>query len=193
VSDHLVIFDVAGTLATAPERGPAERVADALGLDAGELREPLLTYDADGPDDLAAWLGRPEAEDAIEAIWIEDQEAARPLPGALEALERLAGEATLAVLANVWNPYLVGVLDHFGDAFDTHVTYRAYSFATGVALPDPRALTMLLDVAGVPSGRAVYVATDVAAARAVGVRTIQVGADVASVADVDLAAVAWAP
>jgi FMN phosphatase YigB (HAD superfamily) len=193
VSDHLVIFDVAGTLATAPGRGPAERIADALGLDAAELREPVLTYDADGPDDLAAWLGRPDAADAIEAIWVEDQDAAEPLPGALETLERLAGEATLAVLANVWNPYLVGVLDHFGDAFDTLVAYRAYSFATGVALPDPRALTMLLDVAGVPAGRTVYVATDVAAAQAAGVRTIRVGVDVPSVADVDLASVAWAP
>ena len=43
-------------------------------------------------------------------------------------LGRIAGEAqqgmrrerdTLAVLADVWMPYLVGVLDHFGEAFDS--------------------------------------------------------------------------
>lgn len=192
--DTLVIFALGDTLVAGPEDAAEGRLADALGLDEaarGALSVALTTTAFEDPAAIAAWLDRPDAADAIEDVWLAEQTAATPLPGADATLERLAAEGfTLAVLANAWEPYLAGVLDHLGDRFDASVAFRAYSFATGIRKPDPRAFTQLLEVAGVPPTHAVMVGAslehDIAPARALGLQTVWIGQDVDGVGDVRL-------
>ncbi|HEY0132352.1 MAG TPA: HAD family hydrolase [Allosphingosinicella sp.] len=186
----VVFLDIGATLVGADVKGPASRIGALLGLD-GEgrraLRGALMTTDFWTPEEVAAHLvvslgAEPEAAArASREIWESQRADARPLPGAPEALARLAAEGCrLGLISNIWRPYLESVRSHYGALFDDHVEPRLqlFSFQVGAAKPGPGIFTEALRRAGVGPERAVMVGDsydeDVAPAAALGMRTVWV-------------------
>jgi HAD superfamily hydrolase (TIGR01509 family) len=190
----LAIFDIGNTLVRGPGRGPAKRLAEVLGLDAERrraLRDALMTRPFERPEEVAAFLGRPDAEPAVTELWRAQEHEAEPVEGALGALAALSDDGVrLALVSNIWRPYLTSVRRHFGAFFDAHIPeeLQLFSFQVGRAKPDAAMFTRALAVARVSPADAVMVGDtydeDIAPAAALGMRTIHVGTDVGSVADV---------
>jgi len=190
VGGPVVFLDIGATLVGADVKGPASRIGAMLGLDRERrraLRAALMTTDFRAPEEVAAHLvdslgAEPEAAaSAAREIWESQTGDARPLPGAPEALARLAGGGRrLGLISNIWRPYLESVRRHYGSLFEDHVEPRLqlFSFEVGAAKPDPGIFTEALRRAGVGPERAVMIGDsydeDIAPAAALGLRTVWV-------------------
>ncbi|NHA69342.1 HAD family hydrolase [Phycicoccus flavus] len=191
MTSALVVLDIGETLVTGPDRGPARRVAELVGADretARRMQRVLMTTDAAGPDEAAAALAPvvpavPAAalRAAVGDVWEAQRHDARPVPGALSALTALVDAGIgLAVLSDIWPPYLASVRDAYGAFFDEHVpeALQTFSFRVGTGKPSPEGLARLLSRAGVAPGAAVMVGDsvrkDLEPAAALGVATVHV-------------------
>ena len=184
----LVLLDLGGTLVRGPARGPASRIAAALGLSAQDkaaLHEALMTTPFEQPDEVAAFLRARDVpagaalEEAVAGVWTAQQTEAQPIDGAIEALLELRRhEIRLGVVSNIWKPYLDGVRAQLGTLLDELVepSLRLYSFRERCAKPAPELLRRALERARVDPVDAVMVgdsyANDIAPAAALGVRTV---------------------
>jgi HAD superfamily hydrolase (TIGR01509 family) len=185
-ADPLLIFDIGDTLISGPGRGPARRIGDACGLDRGrrrELHHALMTVDFGDPAAVADWmrrrLGVDGAEPVVTEVWLAQEREAEPVDGALAALQRLRAEGfRLALLSNIWAPYLTAARRHFGAFFDAHIPadLQVFSYRLGAAKPDLRGFDVLLRNAAVPTDRCVMIGDaydlDIEPAGRLGLRTI---------------------
>lgn len=187
--DPVVFLDVGATLVGADVKGPASRIGASLGFDAERrraLRKALMTTDFETPDEVAAHLGDSFGADPAAAarvsreIWAAQEGDARPLPGAPEALARLAESTRLGLVSNIWRPYLESVRRHYGALFDARIEpgLQLFSFQLGMAKPARAVFVEALRRAEVPPERAVMVGDsydeDLAPAAALGMRTVWV-------------------
>jgi HAD superfamily hydrolase (TIGR01509 family) len=186
---RLAVLDIGGTLVTGPDRGPARRIAELAGMDDGQrraLHAALMTQPFESPSAVAdftrATLGVHAAE-AIEEVWVAQLGEAEPIEGVLPALEAMLGRGLrLALLSNIWLPYLESVRRHFGDFFDEHIpeALQVFSFRAGLAKPDPRLLRRVLEAARVDPADAVMIGDsydkDIAPAAELGMGTVRVTA-----------------
>lgn len=188
MSGGLIVLDIGSTLVEGPPRGPAARLADAIGLAGPErcaLRHALMTTDLVDPE--AAYdlvrerFGRSgdSVWAAVARIWDAQQTEARPIPGAAEALKRLVARGhRLALLSNIWTPYLRSALEHFGEFFNAHIPQelQLFSCREGLAKPAPELFSRVLVRAGARADEAVMVgdsyAKDIEPATAAGMRTL---------------------
>jgi HAD superfamily hydrolase (TIGR01509 family) len=186
---RLVVFDIGGTLVTGPDRGPARRIAELADLTDDQCRSlhaALMTEPFETPAAAADYTRATldaDAAAAVEEVWRAQLTEAEPIPGALRELEELVERGTrIALLSNIWRPYLESARRHFGDFFDAHVPepLQVFSFRAGLAKPDPRLFTRVLETAGVDAAGAVMVGDsyekDIAPAHALGMRTRHVAA-----------------
>jgi HAD superfamily hydrolase (TIGR01509 family) len=187
---QLVVLDIGATLVDGPAKAPASRIAALLGLDAAqkaELRRALMTTAFDGPGEVAARvrdisrLPRTIVDPAVADVWAAQEEEAQPLDGALDTLHELRrGGLRLALISNIWQPFLTAVRKHFGPFFDAHIpaALQLYSFREGCAKPSPQLFRRVLLAAGVAPTDAVMVgdsyAEDVEPAAALGMSTVLV-------------------
>lgn len=188
MSAPLVVFDIGSTLVEGPAPGPASRIAEVIGLDRPRTRAlhgALMTTDYAGPGDVCAvvrerfGLAGPEVEAALATVWAAQEEEARPMPGALEALQNFVARGyRLALLSNIWSPYLRSVRRLFGEFFDAHIPteLQLYSCREGLAKPAPELFRRILDRAGASPARTLMVgdsySRDVEPAAAAGMRTL---------------------
>jgi HAD superfamily hydrolase (TIGR01509 family) len=182
---RLVVLDIGGTLVTGPDRGPARRIAELAGMTDPQrraLHAALMTRPFAAPSEVAAFARDELAarvDAAVEAVWAAQRTEARPVEGALAVLEgMLASGLRLALLSNIWRPYLDSVRRHFGAFFDEHVPeeLQVFSFEAGRAKPDRNLFERVLHAAGVGPGEAVMVGDshdkDIAPAQALGMGTV---------------------
>jgi HAD superfamily hydrolase (TIGR01509 family) len=190
IAAELVVLDIGATLVEGPPKAPASRIAAHLGLDAAQkavLRGALMTTPFGGPGDVAALvrhvsgLPRVVVDPVVSEVWDAQLREARPLPGALEALAELrAGGLRLALISNIWPPYLAAVREHFGAFFDEHIpeALQRFSFREGCAKPGPQLFERALRAAGVAARDAVMVgdsyAEDIEPAARLGISTVLV-------------------
>jgi HAD superfamily hydrolase (TIGR01509 family) len=202
-TEPFVILDIGRTLVNGPARGPAARIAATLGLSGTQkraLRRALMTRPFTSPSDVAEFARRelslPNAERAIADLWTAQEHETKPVPGALDALMALRGQgARLALISNIWQPYLTSVRRHFGAFFDEHIppALQLFSFQVGHAKPEREIFERALSAAGIHAAAAVMVGDsydeDIAPAAALGMATVWVDPDgsgtVRSVAEVD--------
>jgi len=193
VTAPLAVFDVGSTLVEGPARGPASRIAAALGIDATgkrELQQILMTSDCSSPQQLCAvvderlGLGGAAVTAAVTEVWDAQQNEAHPVPGAARALDSFVAHGwRLALLSNIWPPYLQSVRRLFGDFFDEHIPagLQLFSCREGVAKPAPELFRRVLERAEVSPGAALMVGDsygkDIEPAAAVGMRTLWLVAD----------------
>jgi HAD superfamily hydrolase (TIGR01509 family) len=186
----LVILDIGATLVTGPDRGPWSRLAAQLALAPTQklaLRNALMTTALDSPEQLSSLLSecmgidRARALRTARGLWAAQSCEAHALDGAEATLWRLAQAGyRLALLSNIWSPYLASVRTHFGGFFDEHVPpeLQLFSFREGLAKPAPELFLRLLDRAGAEASEAVMVGDsyyeDIAPAAKLGIATIWV-------------------
>jgi HAD superfamily hydrolase (TIGR01509 family) len=184
----LVLLDIGGTLVSGPAGGPAGRIARALGLDAAQRRilaETLMTSAFDGPAAVARFLAqafgvpRDAAAETAAGIWHAQEGEARPWPGARDAVQGLREAGLrLAVVSNIWPPYLTATRHHYADLLDDWIPRERqfYSFREGRAKPAPELFRAALAAAGAPAHRCVMVGdsyrADIEPAMALGMRTV---------------------
>jgi FMN phosphatase YigB (HAD superfamily) len=188
----LLIFDLGSTLVDGPEHGPARQVADLAGLEIAQkhaLHRLLMTRDFEGPEDAVTAArerlmpAAPGLDDALRQVWAAQRVAAYALPGALDTLEALVGAYRLAVLSNIWTPFLAAAGEALGGFLDRHVPaeLQVFSCRAGTMKPDLGLLSDLLRRAGVVPRDAVMIGDshekDVAPALALGMRAIWVSED----------------
>ncbi len=199
----LVILDIGSTLVTGPPRGPAQRIAEEAGASeaaARRMHQVLMISNFSGPDEAAAALvdisGVKETQlrAAVASIWRGQCADARPIPGAADALYGLVHEGVrLALLSDIWPPYLESVREFYGDLFDQHIPSRLqlFSFREGISKPSTELVGQLLDRAGASSAAAVMVGDsyrkDIEPAAALGLHTVYIRPDTASPREAPLA------
>jgi HAD superfamily hydrolase (TIGR01509 family) len=103
----------------------------------------------------------------------------RPVPGALELLDRLQPETRLGIISNNLLREQLEKIRYCG--IDRYVDVTVISEGAGVAKPDPRIFAMALAEAGCTAAEAVMVGdawrTDIAGALAAGIRPVWVNWD----------------
>lgn len=190
MSHGLAILDIGATLVTGPSRGPASRIATSAGLDAtrkAALREDLMTRPFASPGEVVGHadpLGGPAAERldrAVREVWSAQRHESQPIEGAIRAVRDVHEHGLrLAVVSNIWEPYLESVREHLGALLDAHVApeLQLFSFREGYAKPAPELFLRALERAGVDPGEAVMIgdsyAEDIAPAAALGIATVWV-------------------
>lgn len=190
MSVRLAILDLGATLVTGPARGPWSRIAERLGLDAmhkAALREALMTTPFERPEEVAAFLhargapGGAAIERAVAEVWSAQCTEAEPIAGAADALAGLRAHGIpLAVISNIWPPYLEAVRVHLGAFLDAHVApeLQLFSFRERCAKPAPELFRRVLERAGVAPAEAVMIgdsyAEDVEPAARLGIPTVWV-------------------
>jgi HAD superfamily hydrolase (TIGR01509 family) len=186
----LVVLDIGATLVTGPDRGPWSRLAAELGLTPAQktaLRAALMTTALDTPEQVSSFLSermgveRERALRAADDLWDAQSREAHALDGVERTLRHLAqGSNRLALLSNIWCPYLASVRTHFGDFFDEHIPpeLQLFSFREGLAKPAPELFLRLLDRAGTEAHEVVMVGDsyyeDIEPAAKLGIATIWV-------------------
>lgn len=184
---RLAVLDIGGTLVTGPDRGPARRIAELAGLDDEQrraLHAALMTQPFEAPEQAAAFASHafgPAAARATTEVWEAQLSEAEPVEGAPAALEALLDRGLrLALLSNIWRPYLDSVRHHLGPFFDEHIpeALQVFSFRVGLAKPDPRLFTRVLEAARVDPAGAVMIGDsydkDIAPAAELGMGTVRV-------------------
>ena len=200
----LVILDIGSTLVTGPPRGPATRIAELAGAHKEAVQRihgVLMTSDFSGPYEAAAALvevagvGETELVAAVASVWQSQRTDARPIPGAADALRRLVqGGTRLALLSDIWPPYLESVRASYGELFDQHIPSRLqlFSFREGIGKPSTELVSRLLNRAGVTPAAAVMVGDsyrkDVEPAVALGLGTVYIRPHTAPAREAPLAA-----
>jgi HAD superfamily hydrolase (TIGR01509 family) len=186
----LVVFDIGATLVAGPDAAPWSRLASELELKAAEkamLRESLMTRAFLTAGELATFIADAVGIDvgaslpAIERLWGAQMGESRPLEGAARAIERLyAAGLRLAVISNIWLPYLASVRTHFGSLFDHCVApeLQLFSFEQGLAKPAPELFARVLERSRAKAGETVMVGDsyfeDIAPAVRLGMGTVWV-------------------
>lgn len=182
----MVFFDIGSTLIEGPPAGPAQRLAEMLGLGKpalAELRRLLFTTELRGPDELGGVLARRFGADSERAraasadLWRAQLEEAYVLPGAAEAIAHLrAAGIERGYLSNIWPPFY----GRFAREFPVEAASPAVflSFRTGLLKPDPAAFLQALEACGTHPATSVMVGdtyeNDIAPAIALGMRTVWV-------------------
>lgn len=188
MSTPLVVLDIGSSLVEGPARGPASRIAEAIGLDAARkrvLHQLLMTVDYAGPFDVCTavheqlGLASPAFESAVVGIWHAQESEARPIPGALEALQAFVVHGyRLALLSNIWTPYFRSVCRVFGDFFDAHIPpeLQLLSCREGLTKPAPELFDRVLRRAGADPAETLMVgdsySKDIRPAADCGMRTL---------------------
>jgi HAD superfamily hydrolase (TIGR01549 family) len=188
VSRPLIIFDIGSSLVEGPSRGPASRIAETVGLDVSskrELHRMLMTTDYAGPED--AWTDARERlglvgsaiQSAIADVWAAQEKEARPISGAFDVLKELTVKGyRLALLSNIWTPYLQSVRQLLGDFFDAHIPaeLQLFSCREGLMKPAPELFARVLERGGADPALALMVGDsydkDIAPAAMFGMRTL---------------------
>lgn len=186
----IVFLDIGATLVEGPDRGPAGRIRDKLGLDraAGRaLNKALMTHAWTDPAAVAAWVADnfalpfAAAIEAVSEIWSAQLVEAQPVHGAPEAVRRLR-EAGLRIglVSNIWHPYLESARRHYREQFKamSGTAPQLFSYVEGVAKPDATLYRRAIERTGCRPEDCVmigdtYVA-DIEPALAAGMRTIWV-------------------
>lgn len=187
MSEPLVILDVGSTLVDGPDQGPASRIAALCGLDtAGKeaLSHALMVTNFAGPATVTGFLHdrfglhRERTQAAVDEIWARQEVEARPINGAVGVLESLvASGLRLALISNIWPPFLRSVRQHFGSFFDQYIPaeLQLFSCLEGLAKPAPALFTRALGRADARPDRSVMVGDsyhkDIAPAIALGLHT----------------------
>jgi putative hydrolase of the HAD superfamily len=134
----------------------------------------------------ACGIDTTDLDDAVTALLAEFEQGdvwTRPIPGAREALDRLAARGfALAVVSNadgtVEQQLIADALCQVGPGTGVEVGAVLDSTAVGVSKPDPAIFEMALDALGVTAERTIHVgdtpAADVAGALAAGIRPVLV-------------------
>ena len=160
MSAPLIIFDIGSSLIEGPSRGPASRIAETVGLDISSkrgLHRLLMTTDYADPED--AWtdarkklgLASPAVRSAIADVWRAQEEEATLISGAFEVLQELAARGyRLALLSNIWTPYLRSVRRLLGDFFNAYIPseLQLFSCREGLVKPSPELFERVLGRAG---------------------------------------------
>jgi HAD superfamily hydrolase (TIGR01509 family) len=144
-----------------------------------------MTTPFEHPDEVAAFLRARDSnlgadlEQAVDEVWTAQRHEARPIAGAAEAVRALADSGLrIAVISNIWAPYLDAVRAHFGDFLDDRVdaALQLFSFRQGCAKPAPALFLRALEVAGVEPAAAAMIgdsyAEDIEPAALLGLRTV---------------------
>ncbi|CAI7977302.1 conserved hypothetical protein [Frankia sp. Hr75.2] len=188
MTPRLVVLDIGATLVTGPDRGPARRIAELSGLDTEQrrrLHRMLMTTDLSGPAAAATaahqrlgLTGR-ALEQAIRAVWTAQCLEARLIPGTSDVLCALVGRGyRLALLSNIWNPYLISVRSVLGDFFAEHIPadLQLFSCLEGIAKPAPELFERVLRRATAEPSDAIMVGDsyekDIEPAMACGMRSV---------------------
>jgi HAD superfamily hydrolase (TIGR01509 family) len=185
---RLAIFDIGSTLVDGPAEGPAAQIARGLGLDErlyAQLATGLMTMQLTSPDAVSVMVrtlaGEGPVERVVEDVWRAQECATEPIEGAAEAMADLARNGfDLALVSNIWQPYVTSVRRHFGAFFDRHIRpeLQLFSYRAGSAKPSPRMLQDALRLAGVAAEDAVMVGdsylTDIEPAAGLGMKTVWV-------------------
>jgi len=187
VTAPLIVLDIGSSLVDGPARGPAARIADIAGLDRRQkraLHQLLMTTDyGDAADACASIQERlglgPDVEPAVTGVWDAQENEAEMIPGALEALQAFAAWGyRLALLSNIWTPYLRSVRRALGEFFDAHIPaeLQLLSCREGLAKPAPALFARVLERAGSSASQTLMIgdsyANDIAPAIACGMRTL---------------------
>jgi HAD superfamily hydrolase (TIGR01509 family) len=155
----IAFLDIGGTLVNGPPKGPAARLAAPLDLSGAEqerLRTALMTHRWEHPQSVTDFVcegfakARPAAEHAIARLWADQEVEATPIEGAIAAITAIAESGLrLAIISNIWHPYLVAVERHFGGLIDRFVdpALRFYSYREGVAKPSEEIFRRALSAA----------------------------------------------
>jgi FMN phosphatase YigB (HAD superfamily) len=179
---RLVILDIGSTLVTGPSSGPASRIARRLGLGGKQrraLHHALMTMPFASPREVAVFAG--VAPWAVEEVWAAQEGEAEPVDGARAAIEQISeGNCQIALISNIWQPYLTSVERHLGDLFASCIPpkLQLFSFREGHAKPAPVLFERALARAGVAAEDAVMVGDsyreDIEPAAALGMETVWV-------------------
>lgn len=185
-----MILDIGATLVSGPSHGPASRIATRTRLDETRklaLREALMTKPFTSPQEVVAFvraLGGPavaQLDRAVQEVWDAQEHEAEPIADAAEAVRRLHEHGMrLAVISNIWRPYLRSVRRHFGELLDAFVApeLQLFSFREGRAKPAPELFRRVLELADVAAADTVMVgdsyAEDIAPADGLGIGTVWV-------------------
>ncbi len=190
MSEPLVILDVGSTLVNGPDQGPASRIAARVGLDPARkdaLTRALMVTNFAGPAAVSGFLhdrfglDRTRTRAAVDEVWARQEAEARPIDGAAEVLGTLAANGLrLALLSNIWPPFLRSVRQHFGPLFDQHIPaeLQLFSCLEGIAKPAPELFRLAMRRASAGPDETVMVGDsytkDMAPAIALGLGTIWV-------------------
>lgn len=164
VSDDMtgraVIFDIGATLVFGPNCGPASRIAQDLGLSARQkeiLQQALMTREWDRSDAVAEFIshtfgGSKEAvQRAVSTVWHAQEHEATPIDGAFSVLSEIVEAGfKIAILSNIWHPFLESVLRSYGDLFAKSVPdeLRFFSYREGCAKPSEEIFLRVLTATG---------------------------------------------
>jgi len=186
----LVVFDIGSTLVRASSGRIASRIAAELDLapvQEDEVNRALMTKPFSSPIEAADWLKHElrltsqNLQKVIDAIWATQEQEAFPADGAQAVLRRLAAAGIrLALLSNIWYPYMTSVRRYFGEIFDELIPseLQMLSYETGIMKPDPTIFLRLLKAASTPANDAVMVGDsydgDIKPALTIGMRTMWV-------------------
>jgi HAD superfamily hydrolase (TIGR01509 family) len=185
-SAPVVVLDIGSTLVTGPDESPATRIGRSLGLADNHrrtLQHALMTRPFNSPGAVADFVRSLHPDSAVDQVvgevWSAQTTEAQPLPGALEALIELRDHGVrLALLSNIWLPYLQSVRSHFGAFFDEHIPppLQRFSFQAGHEKPTPALFQDVLHAAEVTADRAAMIGdsyrSDIEPAVALGMKTV---------------------
>ncbi|WP_035106900.1 HAD family hydrolase [Desulfovirgula thermocuniculi] len=159
------LFDIGATLVSGPEVSPARQLASTLGLAEEEARRAadlLMTREFSSPREACAALSAlfpltAAQEEAVCRLWAAQETAARPLPGALEAVRRARDLGfAVALVSDIWVPYFRGFLSACPE-IAALVDFCALSFQVGRRKPDGKLFRAALQALGAEPSRAVMV------------------------------------
>lgn len=185
----LVIFDIGATLVEGPATGPAAQLAEAARLDRDAtlaLQRELMIKSLAGSGEVVGLVRElggagDRLETVTQDLWRRQARAARAIAGAAGVLYSLREAGIqLALISNIWPPYLKSVRAQLGGAFDVCVAPELafFSCEQGLAKPDPALFTSALVAAGIEPAEAVMVGDsykeDIAPATDLGLATVWV-------------------
>lgn len=182
----LVLFDIGSTLLEGPPKGPGGRLASAFGLPSdaqARVSDLLFCNSYAGPDHLAQTLAREYslplalALTEVRSLWEAQIEEAYPLPGAQEALDKVAASGhMIAFVSNIWQPFMEAFRRHFPSAYANYRGY--YSFKMGTSKPDTSIFRAALADFGIGAGQTVVVGdtyeNDIRPALSIGMKAVWV-------------------
>lgn len=190
MSEPLVILDVGSTLVDGPDQGPASRIAALCGLDAAgkeALSHALMVTNFAGPAAVTGFLhdhfglDHERTRAAVDEVWARQEVEARPISGTADVLETLvASGLRLALISNIWPPFLRSVRQHFGSFFDQYIPreLQLFSCLEGLAKPAPALFTRVMGRADARPDQSMMVGDsyhkDIAPAIALGLHTVWV-------------------
>lgn len=155
-----IFFDIGGTLATGGKLSPRRLLSARLGLTEKETRRAgrlMMVHPAENPAHLAAALAeilpgreRKRIDSVLAAVWTEQEECVREIPGATQLVKSLKEEGfKVGVISNTWKPLfegfrnacpeLAGLLDH-----------QILSCRTGFKKPSVDLFKAAIEAAGEP-------------------------------------------